>query len=360
MKGYIYKIKAKHYDDFYIGSTIQEPRKRWNDHLYDFRKNKHSCKKLQSIFNSSGEKELEFDVILQVEVETRNELFDIEQKTIDYFLNLNMPIANTDLKIKYGGEPGFEKITNYKDYRIIRICYEYDNLIYPLASYFNIHVSSIEELVKNRTYLNYLDKYRQENLTEEEKEKLYLDFMKENIEKLNIRQVKGSLSTFQGILILCLTYLCNPIKKDLYKYAYTNPSEDLMRAYREKRKYTINALEIFEKMTFIERLKFIIEVLPKNTTIYKGKLSTPARVTVFYARYARKNKLKSRIDLSQELNIDTTIISNYSSDKPRNKNIIEIIKEYNSLSENELKEIYVLIDNNKQILPLKSGEKLEG
>lgn len=358
MKGYIYKIEANNTKYFYIGSTIQLPRKRWGDHLYDFRRNKHSCKKLQEAFNSGGE--LNFTVIYETDVETRNRLFDIEQQAVNFFLSIEAPIANTDLKIKYGEGMGFEKIDTYEKYKTIKILHEYDKLIYPLAAFYNTHAATIEDLVKERTYLKYRDMYKNENLSESDKDKIYLDFMKENIEKLNITQNKGSLSTYQGIMVLCLDYLCNAIKGEMHKYVYTNPSEDLMRAYREKRDYTLKARQMFDKMSFLDRLNFLIDVLPKNITIYKGKLSTPARVTIFYVRYARKNKLKARKDLSKELNLDETIISNYSSNKPRNKNIISIIEEYNTLSEDELYNIYNAINNNKQILPLKSGEKLEG
>lgn len=359
MKGYIYRISSKTIPNFYIGSTSQVPRKRWNNHLREFKKGIHSCKPLQEIFNQKGKEDIYFSIEKEVEVENRIELYDIEQETIDYYLEVGAPISNTNFKVIKGDSTGTPKITNYEDYRNIRIFYEFDEFIYPLAEYFNMDESSLSNLIAVKTYLEYNDEYVKENLTEEEKIKIYLTFTKKLLQKVNVSRKRLKLTTFQGILILSIMDLINPMRDHLYKYVNVDPTEDLMRPYREKFQYTLKAAKIVNSMSIIDKINFILDNISSDTIFEKGKLTTPAFLTYFYVKYSRDNKIKMRKELSQELNISEPNISNYSSNSPRNKGIIELHRRYLSISEKERTEIYELIIKNKFLLPRNSGKNLE-
>lgn len=358
MIGYIYRISSKTVPNFYIGSTSQTPRKRWNNHLREFRKNIHSCKPLQKIFNEKGENDLYFTIEKEVNIKDRMSLYDIEQDTINYYLNLGAPISNTDIIVKKSNSIGTPKIKTYEDFRNIKIFYEFDEIVYPLAEYFNIDESSLNALITNKTYLIYNDRYNNEKLSEKEKLKIYLTFTKELLKKVKVSRKRLKLTTYQGILILSIAELINPMKDQMYQYLKIDKTSDLMRPYREHFDYTVKANKIFSQMSIIDKINFILDNIPSNTIFEKGLVTTPAFTTYFYVKYSRDNKIKMRKELSKELHISESNISNYSSNSPRNKGIIELYKKYESIPEETRKEIYNLIINNKFLLPRNSGKNL--
>ena len=359
MKGYIYRISSKTIPNFYIGSTSQRPSKRWNNHIRDMRKGVHSCKPLQNAFNKYGESDIYFSIEREVEVPNRLALFDLEQDFISNYIKIGAPIANTDLIVKKGDCKGSPKITTYEEYENIRIFYEFDKIIYPLKEYYNIDESSLNNLVKERSYLSFNDVYQTNSLNEEEKIKRYFIFTKKLLDKVSINRRKLSLTTFQGVLILCLDELINPLKDKMYQYIKIEPTKDLMRPYREKREYTLNAHKIFDRMDYVDKINFILNNIDNDTIFYSGALTTPSFLTYIYVKYSRDNKIKTRHELAIELNKSESIISNYSSNKPRNKGIINLNKKYRQINPQVLPEIYYLIINNKFLLPRNSGKKLE-
>ena len=95
MIGFIYKIENKINNFVYIGSTIQQINKRWNEHRLCLNKNKHHCLYLQNAWNKYGEENFLFEVI---ETHENSELFirNQEQMYIDKYKELNI-LYNTCL-----------------------------------------------------------------------------------------------------------------------------------------------------------------------------------------------------------------------------------------------------------------------
>ena len=95
----IYKIHSLTKSDrIYIGSGLSI-QKRWGDHLYLLRKNKHHSIKLQNHYNKYGESDLQFSILLGCEKE---DLIKIEQYFIDSYkpwFNV-CPKAGSSLGIK--------------------------------------------------------------------------------------------------------------------------------------------------------------------------------------------------------------------------------------------------------------------
>ena len=101
-KSGIYKITAVHSGEFYIGSSSNICA-RWNRHVCDFRKNEHSNKHLQNIWNKYGEGCFVFDLVEYVE---KDVLVSAEQKYIDELkpaLNIRT-IAELNLGLKHSDE----------------------------------------------------------------------------------------------------------------------------------------------------------------------------------------------------------------------------------------------------------------
>jgi group I intron endonuclease len=95
----IYQIQSKYKPKrIYIGSSCNIKR-RWENHRYDLRKNKHGSSKLQNHFNKYGINDLLFEVIELCDID---KLISKEQFYIDSlnpFFN-NCKIANSPLGIK--------------------------------------------------------------------------------------------------------------------------------------------------------------------------------------------------------------------------------------------------------------------
>ncbi len=83
----IYKILNTINGDFYIGSACHF-RKRWENHLYELRKNKHHSIHLQRAWNKYGEQAFEFKILLYCDIEN---LLYYEQTLIDGL----KPVYNT-------------------------------------------------------------------------------------------------------------------------------------------------------------------------------------------------------------------------------------------------------------------------
>lgn len=66
----IYKITCVVTDDFYVGSAVKPKRRRW-EHWDALKKNKHHCTALQRAWNEYGEDAFDFDVIEEVEDESK-------------------------------------------------------------------------------------------------------------------------------------------------------------------------------------------------------------------------------------------------------------------------------------------------
>lgn len=66
----IYKITCVVTDDFYVGSAVKPKRRRW-EHWDALKKNRHHCTALQTAWNEFGEDAFEFEVIEEVEDESK-------------------------------------------------------------------------------------------------------------------------------------------------------------------------------------------------------------------------------------------------------------------------------------------------
>lgn len=66
----IYKITCVVTEDFYVGSAVKPKRRRW-EHWNALKKNQHHCIALQTAWNEYGEDAFEFEVIEEVEDESK-------------------------------------------------------------------------------------------------------------------------------------------------------------------------------------------------------------------------------------------------------------------------------------------------
>jgi len=80
--GFIYKIICLANGKCYIGSTIQKPKNRMMQHIYELRKNRHHSSKMQNCFNKYGEQSFWFEIIEVVS--SVESLFQREQ----YWINI--------------------------------------------------------------------------------------------------------------------------------------------------------------------------------------------------------------------------------------------------------------------------------
>lgn len=80
----IYKIINLVNNKFYIGSS-KNLMKRWTDHLYRLRNNKHMNKHLQNAYNKYGESSFAFVIIESNNTWNEQELREKEQKYLDYY-----------------------------------------------------------------------------------------------------------------------------------------------------------------------------------------------------------------------------------------------------------------------------------
>lgn len=78
----IYSIKFNCTEGVYIGSTIQDPKQRYREHLSGLRNNKHHAPALQNKFNQYGIDSLVFNIIDEC---PDNDRFTLEQWYIDVF-----------------------------------------------------------------------------------------------------------------------------------------------------------------------------------------------------------------------------------------------------------------------------------
>lgn len=118
-KSGIYKITI---NDFYIyiGQSVDIER-RWNDHLYELKHNKHCNKKFQSVFNKHSDN-IKFEIIEECNVDKldEREMFYIEQfKSYNNKHGLNMSIGGDcgSRKYKTREEAEAAKKEYFKQYR---------------------------------------------------------------------------------------------------------------------------------------------------------------------------------------------------------------------------------------------------
>lgn len=79
-KGYIYKISIN--NKVYIGQTIRQYKRRWYDHKWALKNNKHNNIHLQRAYNKYGENVIEFTLIEECE---ENIIDDREKYWIDFY-----------------------------------------------------------------------------------------------------------------------------------------------------------------------------------------------------------------------------------------------------------------------------------
>jgi len=98
---FIYKIENNINHKVYIGETLN-PEERWSRHLTDLRHNKHHSNKLQRAFNKYGENVFWFEVIAEVNNDTR---YEDEKQYIQQYNSYNLGYNETT----GGDNPGYEK-----------------------------------------------------------------------------------------------------------------------------------------------------------------------------------------------------------------------------------------------------------
>lgn len=99
MKGYIYKISSPLIKDFYIGSTTRFNKRKY-EHNKKFKAGTHSARPLQEQVNRFDTVQiLQYDIILEIEISNRNELFTYEQQIVDGAIKNQEPICNANTNI---------------------------------------------------------------------------------------------------------------------------------------------------------------------------------------------------------------------------------------------------------------------
>lgn len=112
--GYIYVIRNKTNDHFYIGSTF-DLQKRKNTHFNELRKNKHHSKYLQNAFNKYGEENFEFRILFKTNAPLRL----VEQTFMDKY----KPVYNVSKNViapMQGRKHSKSTLRKFKKRRIIK------------------------------------------------------------------------------------------------------------------------------------------------------------------------------------------------------------------------------------------------
>lgn len=58
----LYELVNKITEEGYVGITVRQPKKRWQEHIYELRGNRHGNTRLQNAFNKYGEQSFEFKI----------------------------------------------------------------------------------------------------------------------------------------------------------------------------------------------------------------------------------------------------------------------------------------------------------
>ena len=96
MKGYIYEATNDVNDKVYIGSTIQRPQQRWNEHFSHARLLKERNNHFHNAMRLYGFDKFHFRVIEEVDVATDEELRKVhEQYWIDEYIKRGYTLYNT-------------------------------------------------------------------------------------------------------------------------------------------------------------------------------------------------------------------------------------------------------------------------
>lgn len=178
MDGYIYKITFNGTNKFYIGSTINFKRRKMC-HIYNLR-NGIANRKMQNTYNKYGESNIEFEILEKIQVNDRNELYDIEGKYFDIFFeksDSNSKIFNSNslnVSVNPYTPSGDEALSKYSiicwnDMSEYSGVYEVVNLydISKNSVYANLNNKESKAHVKNLVFFKttdelneYIDKYK--------------------------------------------------------------------------------------------------------------------------------------------------------------------------------------------------------
>jgi hypothetical protein len=340
MKGYIYKISSPLIKEFYIGSTSR-PNRRKYEHWKRFNRNKHSATQLQEIVNQYGLNLLNFDVIIETDVETRNELFDIEQQVIDDALSKNLPVCNKNLNVCKNISS--ERIVKtYEEYRIITIVKEIDGFYYHIAQYLQCHRDSLNKLFKGETYVEFFEEYNKENLTFEEKLQIYY----ENVETfIEYTHSQNGLTCYEYLQILAYDYF-NIRRDDVAKIMeiHRETTIDIIGDNRER--YNLPK-DLFSKMSFIERLNLIKDTPVKiNRHSSKGGNYGPP-FTMFCDAVFRREDGEMIKDIAQSYGVSVDIISKYVN----GRGPLRVQPLFNTLTDEDKQAMRAILRSNPLLLP---------
>lgn len=95
----VYKISSKFYPDrIYIGGT-KNILKRWDTHLSGLKNNNHPSKKLQEHYNTCGESDLCFTLIVQCPLSLRRKIEKLAIRKLKPYFNTNNERVNGKYEI---------------------------------------------------------------------------------------------------------------------------------------------------------------------------------------------------------------------------------------------------------------------
>ena len=346
MKGYIYKISSPLIKEFYIGSTVR-PVKRKAEHMKNFKLGRHSAKPLQTLYseykNSISENfnPIIFEIIKEVEIENRDELFTIEQNVIDECIRSNEPLCNSNLNVAkhISSKRAFK---SYEEFREAKIIFEIDTFYFHIAEYLKIHKDTLNKALSlKETYLEYNELYKKENLSWEEKVEIYLNEAKKYQKHIN-SNFRG-VSTYKYISIFIMYELMFRVDEIAPMLGFETTG--FSKIITADRPITHNAKKILETWTLDKKLSFISEIVDKQMTRASGK---PVPFSLYLFIVEKRKQGMAIKDLCEITYLDRTVISKYCNGKGSQKHI----DLYNNLTEQEKQKAVEILEKNPLLLPL--------
>lgn len=283
---------------------------------------------------------MQYDIILEIEISNRNELFTYEQQIVDEAIKNQEPIcnANTNIIKNMSTERTFK---TYEQYREVRIVYEIDTFYYHIAKHFDIHKDTLNKALSlQTTYLEFKEKYERENLTWEQKVKEYM-----NVAPKYIPHTKNTsgVMTYNYLQVLCFYKLMYRI--DEFSQILNFNTTGLHRVLLDNNSITINAKQIFDTWSIVQMYKFISPLVKTQLTRAKGK---PVPFSLYFYIVYKRELGSSIVSLMSETGLDRTVISKYCNGKG-NKEHINL---YNQLNNQEKEELFEFLEVNPLLLPL--------
>lgn len=325
MKGYIYHITNNINNKCYIGQTLNYQNRK-TTHLRNLRQGKHHSSKLQRAWDKYGEENFSF-TFREVEIEKVEDLYYLEIEEIkkfdSYFNGYNMTI---------GGEGSVRKNFSFEEYCFIRVGnLTFEGMYNKTSKYFGVDITVITDIVKNKTYLDYLEQYNE--LSEENLTYFLNEFIKIfDIDINNPPKILNKKKVDYMILrdCLCIINYYDKVGKTLEeKFGY---AKGTISALSRRIRYS-KAWELFEELSEQERKEIadkqfiawgIKDLYIKRQQKQGGcsKAYSLTKEDYYYAFYLQEQG-KSYTEVANLLEVKPATVKDWFNGRSRNKERLE-------------------------------------